>query len=126
MLDFVHILLFVVFILTWICFQHPTLFYLFINTYIGRFSLICLVIAATTANIILGLLLALLFMVSDINFRKPNEIVLQSIPHIVNFSDLNRSILKNKIKFENYVLIKPFQTPLEFQKVSNSKILPFY
>jgi hypothetical protein len=98
---------------------------LFANTYLGRLSLLCLIIGATSINTMLGLFFAILLMLSNPVVDSPNIITQKALPSITNYGEVSRSILNKKIKHENYVFVKPFKNPLEFLKFPNSTVSPY-
>lgn len=120
---------FLVFLMLWWLAHFHTLEYVqLISSAGGRLFILCLIMAVTVENKFVGLFLSILFIVSDVIYvikPTPNLIAANSSTFAGNFLDDNRMILDQRIKYENYVFVKPINYPLVKQQPMNNRILPY-
>ena len=117
--------------LCWIATAHTTLFISFFISYPGRLCLILYIMAVTIQNRLAGMLLAISFMIINVYYiikATPNLIPANSATFFEdNFLEENRIVLDKKIKYENYVFVKPYRYPYSFSRPNtNNRILPYY
>ena len=117
------------FALFYIAQMHHRLFLLFFTSSPGRLCLLLYIMSVTYTNRMIGLILAFIFILIDINCvirPTPNIISANSATFIEgNFLEQNRTILNEKIKYENYVFVKPFQYSFGQRPPSTNRILPY-
>lgn len=115
--------------LCWFAWTHKLMFLAFLTSNVGRLCLVAYILAATYENQILGLFIAVAFITANVLFvikPTPNIITANSSTFIEsNFIDKTRALTDNKIKYENYVFLKPFGFPNVQRTPSTNRILPF-